>query len=593
MVLRVIHRPLWPLLAVVGLLIAMLSLPVSATETPAQLLVQADTLRVTDPVRSRQILQALKNQSLTPEEQDYRDYLQGFHIAVSSDSLRAVSFIEPISQRHPNDELGLRTRSTLLSIYFGYRDWSEGLLLSTEIKQMLERLPRNNTWYTANLSVVIYYMNLHMYNEALQLLERVTGPELGKVSAEMRCRYIAQEFRAQKGLDISAITPRWLATLEAACLPLTDTLYTVEPFITWTRYLLDVGQYEAVLLAVRRYERAIIDLNYFYYVVAIKNIEAQALFALGHYPEAEAIIEPLLARPELADYSEGLITAASLKAKIRSQQHDYEQAYHWQQVAIESERSQNRLAATKQLAVNNAQATVRQADEDLRLLSNNQALLANQLARSEQNVIGTYLLIALAISLMFITVFSIRKLQKQQQLLARIASTDSLTGLDNRREFLQVTQQALRGNDTEEPLSLIMFDLDNLKWINDNYGHQAGDWVLSQIGKVLTARLTVATVSCARVGGEEFVLCLKGTNVNEALAYCHEIQCWLAAIDTKAKLDGLQLSASFGVCDTNQVGKQLDSLISGADLAMYKAKKAGRRQAVKYPMEQGSKKEAI
>ena len=243
--------------------------------------------------------------------------------------------------------------------------------------------------------------------------------------------------------------------------------------------------------------------------------------------------------------------------------------------------------------MNNAQATLRQADEELRLLSSHQALLANQVARAEQNVIGTYLLIALAASLLFITVFGIRRLQKQQQLLARLASTDSLTGLDNRREFMQVTQQALQHNSSAEPLSLIMFDLDNLKWVNDNYGHQAGDWVLMQVGEVLAAHLTDATVSCARVGGEEFVLCLKDTDVNQALAYCHDIQNWLGDIDTQTQLDGLQLSASFGVCDTDQVGKQLDSLISGADLAMYKAKKAGRRRAVKYSMDKKDNEEAI
>ena len=593
MVLRVIPRPLWQQSGVIGLLIIMLSLPVSATEAPVQLLAQADTLRVTDPAKSRQLLQALSNQSLTPAEQDYRDYLLGFHAAIASDSDRAVSIIEPISRRHPADELGLRARATLLSIYYGYREWSEGLLLSAELKALLGQLPRNNTWYTANISVVNYYSNLQMYNEALQLLERVTGPELAKVSGEMRCRYIAQEFRAQKGLDINAITPRWLATLEAACLSLPKSLYTVEPFINWTRYLLDSGQYEAVLAAVGRYEPAIKALNYFYYWVVLKNIEAQALYALGQYDEAEAKVDPILARQEMADYSEGLVTAATLKAKIRKQQNDYPQAYHWQQVAIESENSQNRLAATQYLAVNNAQATLRQADEELRLLSSHQALLANQVARAEQNVIGTYLLIALAASLLFITVFGIRKLQKQQQLLARLASTDSLTGLDNRREFMQVTQQALQHNSSAEPLSLIMFDLDNLKWVNDNYGHQAGDWVLMQVGEVLAAHLTDATVSCARVGGEEFVLCLKDTDVNQALAYCHDIQNWLGDIDTQTQLDGLQLSASFGVCDTDQVGKQLDSLISGADLAMYKAKKAGRRRAVKYSMDKKDKEEAI
>ena len=183
MVLRVSSRALLQLSGVIGLLIIMLSLPVSATETPAQLLAQADTLRVSDPARSRQILQALNNQSLTPAEQDYRDYLLGFHAAIASDSDGAVSIIEPISRRHPADELGLRARATLLSIYYGYREWSEGLLLSAELKELLGQLPRKDSWYTANFSVVIYYINLQMYNEALNLLEWVTGPELAQVSA--------------------------------------------------------------------------------------------------------------------------------------------------------------------------------------------------------------------------------------------------------------------------------------------------------------------------------------------------------------------------------------------------------------------------
>lgn len=568
---------------------------VQATSTSSidELLAQADAIRVSAPEESERILRNLKTDEITAAQRDYRDYLLAFHKALQSNLTDAIRIIEPLTGRHRDNILALRTRGTLLNLYFGKRGWAEGLLLANELTQLMAGIPRDIHWYTANLAVAHYYLNLGMFQDGLQVLEQVNGVELANVDGEMRCRYLGQEFRARKGVSLAQIQPRWLLMLETACLPLPVTLYSLEPFISWANYLLESQQFAAVLPFIKRYEDAMKGLNFFYFWVAFKNTEAEALLALQRFEEAEQVVDALLANPQIKDYSEGHIIAANVKASARLHQQDYAQAYYWRQVAAESENKQNRLAVTQQLAINYAQTMVNSADESLAFLASSQALLANGLERAEQKVISSYLLLTLIASLAVITVFSIQRLVKQQRLLSERASKDALTGLDNRRRFMDVVQAMLEQSQLSEPVSLIMFDLDNLKWINDNFGHQAGDWVLQQVGVTLCTIFDSSAICCARVGGEEFIMCLPGTSADKALTYCEVIQQALGSIDTQSRLDGLLLSASFGVCDTNLVGRQLNALISGADLAMYQAKKSGRRRAVKYQLEYRLAEEAI
>lgn len=160
----------------------------------------------------------------------------------------------------------------------------------------------------------------------------------------------------------------------------------------------------------------------------------------------------------------------------------------------------------------------------------------------------------------------------------RLAYTDELTGLNNRRAFFtlatQSIHQAIRAGD---PVALIMFDLDHFKQINDRWGHAAGDTVLR--GLAATALRTVRDADIlARLGGEEFAVLLPATDLAKARYLAQRLQ---AAFSSQvfAVTDGaVGCTASFGVTADAGPDIVLDALLKQADKALFRAKEAGRNQ---------------
>ncbi len=181
--------------------------------------------------------------------------------------------------------------------------------------------------------------------------------------------------------------------------------------------------------------------------------------------------------------------------------------------------------------------------------------------------------------LCYLVLFRLLVLAKEHSLRVRLeavkfyqlAHTDPLTGIANRRSIMEALRQALEQNQkTAQPLSLVLLDLDRFKQINDQYGHETGDNVLVHIAQVLKRNLRQSD-QLGRWGGEEFVLLLPNTPLQEAHLLCKRLQQLLA----ENSLENLPpVSASFGVATTTS-GDTPDYLVSRADTAMYISKQAG------------------
>lgn len=161
--------------------------------------------------------------------------------------------------------------------------------------------------------------------------------------------------------------------------------------------------------------------------------------------------------------------------------------------------------------------------------------------------------------------------------LERMAATDSLTGLQNRRAFMvHAMREMERARRKAGPVSLILFDLDHFKAINDRYGHQAGDAVLCRAA-LLCQNLLRQTDLAARYGGEEFLILLPDTNLEAALLVAERLRAMLAA--ERFEFNGIILGcpASLGISHRDSpLPEDLEPLITEADMAMYAAKAAGR-----------------
>jgi diguanylate cyclase (GGDEF)-like protein len=163
------------------------------------------------------------------------------------------------------------------------------------------------------------------------------------------------------------------------------------------------------------------------------------------------------------------------------------------------------------------------------------------------------------------------------------ATIDTLTRVYVRRHFMQRLEVLIRNaHHQNEPLSLVMIDLDHFKAVNDTYGHQAGDAVLKALGRLLKRTVRHDQV-VARYGGEEFAVILPGVEREVAARVAERIRASIEEHEFKAG-EGLTLrkTASLGVA-TLSPGESREQLIARADEAMYAAKQGGRNRVVVAP----------
>ncbi len=166
------------------------------------------------------------------------------------------------------------------------------------------------------------------------------------------------------------------------------------------------------------------------------------------------------------------------------------------------------------------------------------------------------------------------KLISVNKQLERQATRDTLTGIFNRNKFNEAlhleTRRALR---YKTPLSLILFDVDNFKRINDHYGHAAGDHVLKDMCGVINKHVR-ATDYFARWGGEEFVLLVTNAGTYNALILAEKLR---SAIQDARLLDAETITCSFGIAQFSE-GDTIDSFIKKADDGLYRAKSRGKNR---------------
>lgn len=171
-----------------------------------------------------------------------------------------------------------------------------------------------------------------------------------------------------------------------------------------------------------------------------------------------------------------------------------------------------------------------------------------------------------------------------QRRLSRLAITDSLTGVWNRRKFLHLLNEELNCSQREGRfLGLLMMDLDNFKEINDLYGHPAGDAVLKQLAQLVRRNLRKYD-QIARYGGDEFILLLPGCDLNGTGSIAERLLDLIRRNKfRRGTCQAAAVSVSFGgtaACPAPEQGVDSDSLIRTADRALYWAKRDGRDRVV-------------
>ena len=170
--------------------------------------------------------------------------------------------------------------------------------------------------------------------------------------------------------------------------------------------------------------------------------------------------------------------------------------------------------------------------------------------------------------------------EKMDSLLVR----EGLTGLFNQEYVRQrLGEEYYRAKRYDHPLSVLMIDLDNFKSLNDRFGHTAGDHLLRYFGRLIRETVRPSDIP-ARFGGEEFLVILPETGKDEAQAVAERLRQRITECPFRidARREDVRLTISIGVTAFPDYGQSAEEMITMADLALYRAKKAGKNMVAFY-----------
>ncbi|MCX6057850.1 MAG: diguanylate cyclase [Chloroflexi bacterium] len=169
----------------------------------------------------------------------------------------------------------------------------------------------------------------------------------------------------------------------------------------------------------------------------------------------------------------------------------------------------------------------------------------------------------------------------------KLSHTDSLTGINNRRYLFELAENQIAiASRYQQPLAVMMFDIDHFKQVNDTFGHDVGDQMLRRVAQIACAELRSADV-IGRYGGEEFIVLMPMTNAQQACLLGERIRAGVAALHVLSEKGDTSTTLSIGIVEISHAprshSKSVEDVFRSADKAMYSAKQAGRNRVVAIP----------
>lgn len=277
-------------------------------------------------------------------------------------------------------------------------------------------------------------------------------------------------------------------------------------------------------------------------------------------------------------FSKGNLMLATSYAAVK----DYENAYQNKKEFVNNFDDYSEIKQENKVSQLTEKYEIAHKKEENKLLDDQNKLKERRIGDVNQQQINQQKRFALIFCIILLFVlFFLRQLKVRKKLLV-LAQTDSLTGLYNRTALFHKGQKLVKNASRSQlDLSVLLFDIDHFKSINDQFGHTVGDLVLEKIAVLVDETMRARDVF-ARLSGEEFVAVLPNTDLAQAKAIAVRVMEKISHYNfSKFGIDR-NITLSIGVANINDTSAEFDDILHAADLAMYQAKAQGRNQMVSY-----------
>lgn len=554
-----------------------LSLATAASERLEQL----DDLKVVDVPAFRQQLAALELESdtLSPVEQNYLRLLQGYNYSLSGDFSAAQSHLESMLHSDIDSDLLFRVKALLINVQAVTQNYHSAFSYLEEISRDLPQV-KNTRAKEHGLSVIAYtYNQLEEFDVAKFYSQSLVTTA---TSERARCHANHHLLESLYGLKNWQAFNQLVKPAVEHCLQLNEQVFANLIRIKHQNYLLQSGLVKEAEAYYHSYKDELDKIGYPLLIASASALAAQGAVQLEQYDQALALATRALTHLDAADYTIPLINTYYALYQINEIKKNFNNAlqFYIKYSAALKANSDNRFV--QQQAYYLVRAEVEVKNQRIALLDKDNEVLSLQKDLYEQEAKQNRLIMLVLVSVLALaTVLAYRGMTGRKRF-KKIAEYDQLTGISNRYHFNNQAKIALDYCDKNaKPASVILFDLDYFKNINDSYGHAIGDWALQAVVKTCRNFMRNNDVF-GRIGGEEFAVVLPGCQLDKAVLLAEICRDAIAAIDSSDSGITFPLSASFGVSGSDTSGYQLKQLLADADHAMYRAKEAGRDQVAQF-----------
>lgn len=574
-------RHLWQNILVAMLLTVTHAWPAVAEESPtyAQLIDQADEKRTSDPGAFVQLVHELQERigEATPLQRQMVRYFECFLKVYQGDPATANAELAQLFQEVTDVDLRFRVGAFLSSTYTSRGDqqgFTDSYRTLNEVLQLADQVSDQVLLQQGLLNATVVLNAAGQYQETLRYAERIleNAKNPRTICGAMLVRSEA-EYRLQRlsGDDALNAAIRQCAEAGEAIMENYGRLYLARK---WR----DEGNIDAAIVYINEALPAVLATGYTWLIVEFHAVMAEMLLNQGRLDEAQKHAEAATAAIPEKQHIAPLVLSYRVLYDIAKLRGETDKALFFHEKYALSDKVNLDDVRVRALAYQQARFESEEKDRQIAYLGKANEVLQLQREVERQTARNTRLLLAFLLSLLGSVAFWSFRIKRSQLAYRRRVETDPLTRAYSRQHFASLCEAALQSTAPgDAPVSLVLFDLDNFKAINDHYGHPTGDWVLKTV--VARCREVLGPHEpLGRLGGEEFAILLVGLDREAARQRADLCRQVIAQTDTTPIGASFPVSASFGVADTHTAGRWFGALIAQADALLYQSKRAGRNR---------------
>ena len=547
-------------------------------------LAYADKIRSSKPKQFLVLINELNQQAekKSNAQQYTLDYLNLYLLMYQGKFSEAITAANALINSNAETLLKFRAKVSLVNIFAVNQNWADGLATLSSLLTELPLIQDKKMYHHALMITSIFYNQLGQYNLGLSYATKL---ELS--SREGRDQCFAKGLIIESSFKLKQLTPTSPQIRHAISLCRINKEYVYISLINSAvaEVYIENQQPDKALHVLNSSLQDALNTTYPRIIATYYSLLAHAHWLNNNRDLSQQFALKALKNEIEEATNVSKVLSYKLLFEVSQAQENYELAllYH-QKYAIADKLYYDETQA-KHLAFQIAEHQAIEQKNKIDLLHEKNALLTSEkaLLSAEQALTradaenSRFIMIILLIAISVLLFWSYRLLIAHKHI-KQLAEFDALTGIYNRGHFTQVANNAIKYcQSARQELSLIVFDLDNFKKVNDTYGHACGDWALK---KTIEVCQTIGRQNdiFARLGGEEFCLLLTSCNNQAAQIRAESCREAIAAIDTADSGFDFTITASFGITDAKTSGYDLEKLLADADTAAYASKHAGRNQ---------------